>query len=90
MAHSVSLSTIFSSLKTIDYTSKIKGSSSDMTLSTYRPSEPEWNDNLSSITDTVLVVLGALELKGIPTDNVSRSSSVGAQARGRDLSLVFL
>ena len=58
--------------------------------STYRPSELEWDDNLSTVVDSVLVVFGALKLKSIPTDNVSRSSSIDAQACGRDLRLVFL
>lgn len=58
--------------------------------STYWPSELEWDDDLSTIVVSVLVVFGALKLKTISTDNVSRSSSIDAQACGRDLRLVFL
>lgn len=54
------------------------------------PSELEWDDDLSTIVVSVLVVFGALKLKTISTDNVSRSSSIDAQALGRDIRLVFL
>ncbi len=59
--------------------------------STYRPRELEGNDDLPGVVVPVLSgFLAALELKSIPTDNLSSFRAVGARSIGRDLRLIFL
>lgn len=59
--------------------------------STYRPRELEGDDDLPGVIVPVLSgFLSALELKSIPTDNLSSFRAVGARPASRDLRLVFL
>lgn len=57
---------------------------------THRPSELEWDKDSASIVDSIRIVFGASKGDNIPTENVSRSMSVGALAIGRDFGLVLL
>ena len=59
--------------------------------STHRPGKLERHDDLPSVVvASTLTVLSALELKSIPTESASSSSSIGTVSRGGDLGLVFL
>lgn len=58
---------------------------------TYRPRELEGYDDLPGLIVPVRSgLLAALELKSIPTDNLSSFRAVCARSVGRDLRLVFL
>lgn len=57
---------------------------------THRPRELEGDGNPAGLVQLVGIVLGALQRKGIPTENVRRSLSKGAGASVVHLRLVLL
>lgn len=59
-------------------------------FATHRPREPKGDRYLAGLVDFIRIVLGALQRKGIPTENLRRSLSKGAGAFVVDLYLVLL
>lgn len=59
-------------------------------VATHRPRELEGDRYLSGLVDFIWIVLGALQRKGIPTENSRRSRAVDAVAGVGDLHLVLL
>lgn len=57
---------------------------------THRPGELEGDQYLASLVDFIRIVLGALQRKGIPTENLGRSRAEDAGAGVGDLHLVLL
>lgn len=59
-------------------------------VATHRPRELKGDQYLASLVDFIRIVLGALQRKGIPTENLRRSRAVDAGAGVDDLRLVLL
>lgn len=59
-------------------------------VATHRPRELKGDRYLSGLVDFIWIVLGALQRKGIPTENSRRSRAVDAVAGVGDLHLVLL
>lgn len=59
-------------------------------VATHRPRELKGDQYLGSLVDFIRIVLGALQRKGIPTENSRRSRAEDAGAGVGDLHLVLL